>query len=70
MCCNPQKLRKREGWEAAVATKRRARETKEVARTRPNRKLAMGPIWYEKSVREWEARERDARGRPGEEARC
>ena len=23
---------------------------------RPNRQLAMGPIWYEKSVREWEAR--------------
>jgi hypothetical protein len=22
---------------------------------RPNRQLAMGPIWYEKSVREWEA---------------
>src|SRR5215213_11163571 len=21
---------------------------------RPNRQLAMGPIWYEKSVREWE----------------
>jgi hypothetical protein len=31
---------------------------------RPNRLLAMGPIWYEKSVREWEAGERDARGRP------
>jgi hypothetical protein len=29
---------------------------------RPNRQLAMGPIWYEKSVREWEAREQDARG--------
>ena len=30
---------------------------------RPNRQLAMGPIWYEKSVREWEAREEDrARG--------
>ena len=26
---------------------------------RPNRKLAMGPIWYEKSVKEWEAREED-----------
>jgi predicted DNA-binding transcriptional regulator AlpA len=25
---------------------------------RPNRLLAMGPIWYEKSVREWEAMER------------
>ena len=25
---------------------------------RPNRQLAMGPIWYEKSVREWEAMER------------
>ncbi len=24
---------------------------------RPNRQLAMGPIWYEKSVREWEAKE-------------
>jgi predicted DNA-binding transcriptional regulator AlpA len=29
---------------------------------RPNRLLAMGPIWYEKSVREWEAKE-EARGR-------
>ena len=26
---------------------------------RPNRLLAMGPIWYEKSVREWEAKEED-----------
>jgi len=24
---------------------------------RPNRQLAMGPIWYEKSVRAWEAKE-------------
>jgi hypothetical protein len=24
---------------------------------RPNRLLAMGPIWYEMSVREWEAKE-------------
>ena len=24
---------------------------------RPNRQLATGPIWYEKSVREWEAKE-------------
>jgi hypothetical protein len=24
---------------------------------RPNRQLAMGPIWYEKSVREWEDKE-------------
>jgi predicted DNA-binding transcriptional regulator AlpA len=24
---------------------------------RPNRLLAMGPIWYEKSVREWETHE-------------
>jgi hypothetical protein len=24
---------------------------------RPNRQLAMGPIWYEKSIREWEAKE-------------
>jgi predicted DNA-binding transcriptional regulator AlpA len=30
---------------------------------RPNRLLAMGPIWYEKSVREWEAKEEgQARG--------
>ena len=25
---------------------------------RPNRLLAMGPIWYEKSEREWEAKEK------------
>jgi hypothetical protein len=31
---------------------------------RPNRQLAMGPIWYEKSVREWETNEEArARGR-------
>jgi predicted DNA-binding transcriptional regulator AlpA len=31
---------------------------------RPNRLLAMGPLWYEKSVREWEARkENRARGK-------
>jgi hypothetical protein len=24
---------------------------------RPNRQLAMGPIWYEKGVKEWEAKE-------------
>jgi predicted DNA-binding transcriptional regulator AlpA len=30
---------------------------------RPNRLLAMGPLWYEKSVREWEAKEDQARGR-------
>ena len=24
---------------------------------RPNRLLAMGPLWYEKSVTEWEAKE-------------
>jgi hypothetical protein len=31
---------------------------------RPNRQLAMGPIWYEKSVREWEAKEEGrARGK-------
>jgi predicted DNA-binding transcriptional regulator AlpA len=24
---------------------------------RPNRLLAMGPLWYEKSVNEWEAKE-------------
>ena len=29
---------------------------------RPNRLLAMGPVWYEKSVREWEAKEDQARG--------
>ena len=28
---------------------------------RPNRQLAMGPIWYEKSVKEWETREKEAR---------
>ena len=26
---------------------------------RPNRQLAMGPIWYEKSVKEWEAKVED-----------
>jgi hypothetical protein len=35
---------------------------------RPNRQLAMGPIWYEKGVREWETRERDAGRRPRGEA--
>jgi predicted DNA-binding transcriptional regulator AlpA len=30
---------------------------------RPNHLLAMGPIWYEKSIREWEAEEESrARG--------
>ena len=24
---------------------------------RPNRKLAMGPLWYESAVREWEQRD-------------
>jgi hypothetical protein len=28
---------------------------------RPNRQLAIGPIWYEKSVSEWEAKEEDRR---------
>jgi predicted DNA-binding transcriptional regulator AlpA len=28
---------------------------------RPNRLLAMGPVWYEKSVREWEAKEESRR---------
>jgi predicted DNA-binding transcriptional regulator AlpA len=28
---------------------------------RPNRVLAMGPVWYEKSIREWEAKEEDRR---------
>jgi hypothetical protein len=27
---------------------------------RPNRKLAMGPMWYEITVREWEARRRSS----------
>ena len=26
---------------------------------RPNRQLAMGPLWYEKSVKEWKAKEED-----------
>jgi predicted DNA-binding transcriptional regulator AlpA len=30
---------------------------------RPTRLLAMGPIWYEKSVREWEAKEEEDRAR-------
>ena len=30
---------------------------------RPNRLLAMGPFWYEKSVKEWEAKENQARGK-------
>jgi hypothetical protein len=30
---------------------------------RPNRLLAMGPIWHEKSVREWAAKEDQARGK-------
>jgi hypothetical protein len=31
---------------------------------RPNRVLAMGPLWYERSVIEWEEKEKDrARGR-------
>jgi predicted DNA-binding transcriptional regulator AlpA len=31
---------------------------------RPNRLLAMGPVWYEKSVKEWEVKEEArARGR-------
>ena len=30
---------------------------------RPNRQLAMGPIWYEQSVREWEAKEDQRRGK-------
>jgi predicted DNA-binding transcriptional regulator AlpA len=30
---------------------------------RPNRLLAMGPIWYEKNVREWQEKEEErARG--------
>ena len=37
---------------------------KERPYSRPNRQLAMGPVWYEKSVREWEEREKGrARGR-------
>ena len=30
---------------------------------RPNRKLAMRPIWYEKCLREWEEKEDEARGK-------
>jgi predicted DNA-binding transcriptional regulator AlpA len=29
----------------------------------PNRLLAMGPIWYEESIREWEAKEEEGRAR-------
>ncbi len=29
---------------------------------RPNRKLAMGPLWYEVTVREWEERRRQNSG--------
>jgi predicted DNA-binding transcriptional regulator AlpA len=33
---------------------------------RPNRLVAMGPVWYEKSVKEWEAKEEGwARGKEG-----
>ena len=28
-------------------------------RPRPNRLLAMGPIWYEKSVKDWERKEEE-----------
>jgi len=30
---------------------------------RPNRKLAMGPIWYETTVRKWLSRKGDAFGK-------
>ncbi len=30
---------------------------------RPNRLLAMGPIWYEKSVKDWEEKEDQVRGK-------
>jgi predicted DNA-binding transcriptional regulator AlpA len=30
---------------------------------RPNRLLAMGPIWYEKRVRQWEGMEYQERGK-------
>jgi hypothetical protein len=30
---------------------------------RPNRQLAMGPIWYEKSVKEWEVKGDRARAK-------
>ena len=30
---------------------------------RPNRQLAMGPVWYEMSVREWEEKENQRRGK-------
>jgi predicted DNA-binding transcriptional regulator AlpA len=43
---------------------------------RPNRRLAMGPVWYEASVREWErsreggqARERRGQYKPAQERR-
>lgn len=26
---------------------------------KPNRKLAMGPVWYERTVKEWEKRRKD-----------
>jgi hypothetical protein len=29
----------------------------------PNRQLAMGPVWYQKSLREWEAKEGKGRAR-------
>ncbi len=29
---------------------------------RPNRRLGMGPIWYEKSVKEWEDKQGDLIG--------
>jgi len=29
----------------------------------PNRQLAMGPVWYEKSVKVWEAKEEEGRAR-------
>ena len=28
---------------------------------RPNRKLAMGPVWYESSVKDWESRKGDGK---------
>jgi hypothetical protein len=30
---------------------------------RPNRQLSMGPIWYETSVKEWEEKEGQGRGK-------
>ena len=47
------------GHSAGLPTRRNVRRI-----TRPNRRLAMGHICYEKSVKEWEVKEEDqAHGR-------